>query len=211
MRKTLLAALLAVSLAGCATATERQATTGTPVRKSAPVVAIHPLEADTYAHASVAILPFLVPEGVDPQLGRRVALLYQDILLGKAVFPTVRVLDSSYGDFREALAAGRLADTDLVLAGKINYAVEGTELGGARLDVTVRLLNVRTQATVWSISQAMDQPYSYPNGDLMRVLRDAALMPETRRSVGAPALPNMLMQSAEDMADVMAGSRYVRR
>jgi len=200
-----------VGLAGCATAVERQSSAEVKVQKGVPVVYIHPLEAETYAHATVGVLPFLVPEGMDPKHGQQIAALYQDVLLAKAAFPVVKVLPAAYGDFAEALAAGRLAGIDLVLAGKVNYAVEGTERGGTRLDLTVRLLNVSTGTTVWHIGQAMDQPYDYPRTDLVSRLSGALGPPPIKRPKGAPVLTNMLAQAAVDMTDVMIGSRYVRR
>lgn len=203
--------LVGMALNGCATVTERQSTAAVTVNKGVPVVYIHPLDAETYAHASVGVLPFLLPAAMAPDMGQRVAALYQDVLLGKAAFPTVKVLSTPYGDFDQAMAAGRLAGTELVLAGKINYALEGKELGGTRLDVTVRLLNVQTGKTVWHISQAMDQPYDYPKTDMLHSLGTALSGGPTRRPAGAPVLTNMLAQAAVDMTDVMVGARYVRR
>ncbi|MBA3014787.1 MAG: hypothetical protein KKD63_11875 [Proteobacteria bacterium] len=200
-----------VWITGCATAVERQASSEVRVKKGVPVVYIHPLMAETYSHATVGVLPFLLPEGKDPKFGQQIAALYQDVLLGKAAFPVVKVLPAAYGDFSEALAAGRLAGIDLVLVGKINYAVEGTELGGARLDLTVRMLSVNTGATVWHIGQAMDQPYDYPQTDLVSRLSAALGSPSIKRPAGAPVLVNMLAQAAVDMTDVIVGSRYVRR
>ena len=223
MGKTFVLLSVMVVLTGCATLVERVVSTGgstlierqssaeVKVDKGQPVVYIHPLEAETYAHASVGVLPFLLPDSMDPGMGPRIAALYQDVLLGKAAFPMVKVLEKPYGDFNQAMAAGRLAGTDLVLAGKINYAVEGTELGGSRLDVTVRLLNVNTGKTVWHISQAMDQPYDYPKKDLLHRLSTTFGPPAIKRPRGAPVMTNMLVQVAVDMADVMVGSRYVRR
>lgn len=211
MNKTMVAVWLLMALCGCATVMERQSSAEAEVKKGSPVVSVYPLNAEAYSHASLAVLPFRLPEGMDPKLAVRIALLYQDVLLGKAAFPLVKVVERPYGDFAEALQAGRQADVDLVLAGKVNYAREGTELGGARLDLSVRLLNVGTGATVWSISQAMDQPYDYPRSGMGERLLAVLNPPEIKRSVGAPALTNMLMQSAVDIADVVAGARYVRR
>ncbi len=210
MGKVLAWLSVVVALTGCATVVERQSSAEVKVDKGRPVVYIHPLDAETYAHASVGVLPFLLPASMDPRMGQRIAALYQDVLLGKAAFPTVKVLEKPYGDFDEAMAAGRLAGTELVLAGKVNYAVEGTELGGSRLDVTVRLLNVTTGKTVWHISQTMDQPYDYPRKDALHRLA-TVFGPPIKRPLGAPVVTNMLVQAAVDMADVMAGSRYVRR
>ena len=211
MEKLIVWFLTLLALTGCATVTERRSSAQAEVNKGVPVVFIHPLEAETYNHASVGVLPFLLPEAMDSSFGGRIAALYQDVLLGKAAFPTVKVLATPYGDFNDALAAGRAAKTDLVLAGKVNYALEGTELGGARLDVTVRLLNVSTGMTVWHIAQAMDQPVDYPKNDLLHRLSTVFGPPPIKRSGGAPVLTNMLIQSAVDVADVMVGSRYVRR
>jgi uncharacterized protein YceK len=211
MKKILVYLSLIIALTGCATATERRSSSEVKVNKGVPVVYIHPLEAETYAHATVGVLPFLLPESMDAKMGQRVAALYQDVLLGKAAFPTVKVLAQSYGDFEEALATGRLAGIDLVLAGKINYAVEGMELGGARLDVTVRLLNVSTGKTVWHLNQTMDQPYDYPKTDILHSLAAVMSPPPIKRPLGASVMTNMLTQVAVDMTDVMLGARYVRR
>ena len=211
MARVVIGLVVVWTLAGCATVTERRSTAEVKVNKGVPVVFIHPLEAETYSHASVGVLPFLLPESMDRALGKRIAALYQDVLLGKAAFPLVKVLATPYGDFDEALAVGRAAGIELVLAGKVNYALDGTELGGARLDVTIRLLNVSSGKTVWHITQALDQPLDYPRDDLGHRLSRALGAPPVRRPLGAPVLTNMLVQSAVDMADVVIGSRYVRR
>lgn len=211
MARVISVVLVLLMIGGCATVSERRSTSEVAVNSGVPVVFIHPLEAESYHHASVGVLPFLVPAGVDPAMGGRIAALYQDVLLGKAAFPVVKVLPTAYGDFDEALAAGRLAKTDMVLVGKVNYALEGTELGGARLDITVRLLNVSTGKTVWHINQAMDQPMDYPKSDMRHRLSRAFGAPKIRRPDGAPVLINMLNRAAVDMADVMVGARYVRR
>ncbi len=211
MARLICAVLVLLMINGCATVTERRSSAEVAVNSGVPVVFIHPLEAESYHHASVGVLPFLLPAGVDPAMAGRIAALYQDVLLGKAAFPVVKVLPTPYGDIDEALAAGRLAKTEMVLVGKVNYALEGTELGGARLDVTVRLLNVSTGKTVWHINQAMDQPVDYPKADMRHRLSRALGAPKVRRPGGAPVLINMLNRAAVDMADVMVGARYVRR
>ena len=211
MKKIIVGLSLLFTLSGCATVTERQSSAEVKVNKGVPVVYIHPLEAETYAHATVGVLPFLLPETMDAKMGQRIAALYQEVLLGKAAFPVVKTLTKPYGDFEEAMAAGRAAGVDLVLAGKINYALEGMEMGGARLDVTVRLLNVGTGATVWHLSQAMDQPYDYPKTDILHALAASLSPPPIKRPMGASVMTNMLAQVAVDMTDVRVGSRYVRR
>ena len=211
MAKILVWLMMVGLMSGCATVMERQSSAEVKVNKGVPVVLIHPLEAETYAHATVVVLPFLLPEAMERSMGSRIAALYQDVLLGKAVFPVVKLASSPYGDFSEAVAAGRAAGADLVLVGKVNYALEGTELGGTRLDVTVRLINIATGTTVWHLNQTMDQPYAYPKADLVSRVSGAMSPPPIKRPQGAPVMTNMLAQVAVDMADVLVGARLVRR
>ncbi|NOX25357.1 MAG: hypothetical protein GXP59_04470 [Deltaproteobacteria bacterium] len=196
---------------GCSTITEQQASTQVAVKKGAPVVFIHPLNNQAYAQSSVGIMPFALPANMNAGFGAGAAAIFQDILLGKQTFARVKLLSGQYGNANEAITAGRKGKVDLVLAGRINYALTGTEMGGARLDLTVRLINAKTGKTVWHITQAMDQPMSYPQDDMLHSLLNSVTPPTIRRSNGAPAVANMLAQSAEDMADVMAGVMYVRR
>jgi len=51
----------------------------------------------------------------------------------------------------------------------------------------------------------------YPKTDILHSIFTALQPPAIRRSKGAPVVVNMLAQSAVDMADVMAGARYVKR
>ena len=211
MRKMLFLLFAVCFLAGCSTITEQQSATQVKVKKGAPVVYIHPLDNQAYSLASVGIMPFSLPANMDAHWGTGVAAIFQDIFLGKQVFGRVKLLDGQYGDADEAITAGRKGGVDLVMAGRINYVLEGTELGGSRLDLSVRLINVKTGKTVWHIGQAMDQPMAYPKADMLHSLINAMVPPPIKRSNGAPVVANMLAQSAEDMADVMAGAQYVRR
>lgn len=198
-------------LVGCSTAVERNSTAQVSVDKGMPVVYIHPEDISAYQQASVGVLPFLLPNGLNPEVGVGIGALYKDIFLGKQTFPKVTLIDRSYGSFDEAIVAGREKGMDLVLAGKVNYMLEGTELGGTRVDISVRLLNVTTGATVWYIGQNMDQPMDYPKTDLFNTLLNSTFIQPIRRPAGAPVLTNMFAQSAVDMADVIGGARYVKR
>lgn len=211
MRKILLIFLAAFFLAGCSTITEQQSATQVAVKKGLPVVYIHPIDNQAYSRASVGIMPFSLPANMDARWGVSVASIFQDIFLGKQTFNRVKLLSGQYGDTDEALTAGRKGTVDLVMAGRINYALEGTEFGGSRLDLSVRLINVKTGKTVWHIGQAMDQPMAYPKTDLLHSIFNSISPPPTKRSKGAPVVANMLAQCAVDMADVMGGARYVRR
>ena len=198
-------------LTGCSTMLEKQSSAQVEVNKGAPVVYIYPDDAAAYRQASVGVLPFLLPRGINPEVGLGIGALYKDILLGKHIFSRVKLIRQGYGDYEDAIAAGRQFGTDLVLAGKVNYLLEGTELGGARMDVSVRLLNVNTGATVWHIGQSMDQPVDYPRTDIFNFLISSTFIDPIKRPAGAPALTNMFAQSAVDVADVLTGSPYVKR
>lgn len=200
--------VLAMLASGCSFRDQRSTMYVEP-RTGSPVVYVHPLQ-DAYQEASVGVLPFSVPENVPPAQGVRVAALFKDVLLGKRAFPVVRQLGQGYGDLDEALARGKAAKVDLVLAGRVNYALAATELGGGRVSVSVRLLNVHSGNTVWYIEQAIDQPMDYPDMGMWGRLVDSFGVPVVRPSTGAPPVPNMLAKIAVDMAEVMAGARMVR-
>jgi len=209
--KTYCILLLALTLGACATVSEQNSTSQVDIRKGQPVVYVHPSSTAPYTKASLAVLPFTIPPGMDKAQGQRVSNLFSQVLLGKRTFPTVRRLDTIYGTSEEAIQAGRRAKSDLVLAGGIDYAMEGTEMGGARVELSVRVINVESGNTVWYISENMDQPMDYPNNSFIRRAIGSLNPPRIREANGAPALDNMISQIAVDMADVMSGRRYVRR
>jgi TolB-like protein len=197
-------------LAGCAgqSVVDRPAmTTG------APVVYIHPLVpvAAELNRNSVAVLPFLVPNGMDIGEGEKVAALFRDVLLGKQAFQTVKLVNRHYGSLTEATAIAREAGTNLVLAGRIKYLLSGTRVGGARVELALRVIDVLTGDTVWYIEQAMDQQMDRPDLSLAHRLGSVFSTPPVRAPEGPPAVANMLVHIAVDMADVMAGDRFVAK
>ncbi len=204
--------LLALLLSACSLniGGGRESSLGVAPRKVSPVVYVHPTT-DVYQEATVGVLPFQVPANFAPEQGMALAALFKDVLLGKEIFPVVRQLHTPYGDLDDALAAGRKAGVDLVLAGQLSRALDATEMGGARAAVSVRLLNVHSGATVWYIEQAADQPVDQQDMSFWGRFRDSFSVPEVRPSRGAPALPNLLSLIAQDMAEVMRGARVVRR
>lgn len=209
MRNFVLMLVVLVLGAGCA-GRQPGSTLYVEPRKGSPVVYIHPLQ-NTYQEATLGVLPFRVPENVAAEQGLRVAALFKDVLLGKRAFTVVRQLSQPYGDLDDAAARGKAAGVDLVLAGQVHYAIGGTELGGARVAVAVRLLNVHSGNTVWYIEQAVDQPMDYPDTGFWNRLVESFGIPEVRPSTGAPPVPNMLARIAVDMAEVMAGAGTVSR
>ena len=198
-------------MTGCSTVLDKQSSAQIEVKKGVPVVYIYPEDVGAYQQATVGVLPFLLPKGLSPEVGMSIGALYKDILLGKQIFPRVKLIRQGYCAYDEAISIGRMNGTDLVLAGKVNYLLEGTELGGSRMDISVRLLNVNTGATVWSIGQTMDQPMGYPKTDIFNFLISSTFIAPLKRPAGAPVLTNMFAQSAVDVADVITGARYVKR
>jgi hypothetical protein len=202
---------LLLIMAGCATTTQKQATSLSGVRKGPPVVYVHPLSLAPYKNASIGIPAFIVPDNMGALKAEQVAGLFRDVFLGKRTFLQVKQINGAYGDFPQAIEAGRRAGTDLVLAGVVNYALEGTEFGGARVEVAIRLLNVATGNTVWSIGQSMDQPVAYPDMGFFQRAFASLSLPPIKPSNSGQVLENMLAQIAVDMADVIGGARYVKR
>ena len=210
MRKAIAVVLLGLLLSGCASGQRNWANQPVAVKKNSPVVFIHP-DANTYQEATVGVLPFQMPDNMTREQGEGVAMLFKDVLLGKQAFPRILHLEAPYHDIQEALSLGRKAKVDLVLAGKVNYALEGTQFGGGRVEVSTRLLNVHTGNTVWYIEQSMDQPVAYPKSSTLSRFVAAFNPPEIKPSQAGPVVPNMLAQVAYDMAEVMAGARSVSR
>jgi len=210
MRKGIAVVLLGLFLTGCAPAQKNWANQPVEVKKNSPVVFIYP-DMNTYQEATVGVLPFQVPSNMTQAQGEGVAMLFKDVLLGKQAFPKVLRLEESYLDIPQALALGRKAKVDLVLAGKVNYALEGSQFGGGRVEVSTRLLNVHTGNTVWYIEQSMDQAMAYPKGGTFDLFLAAFNPSEIKPSQAGPVVPNMLAQIAFDMTEVMAGARSVSR
>jgi hypothetical protein len=192
--------LLVLLLAGCSIGSGRQA--GVPIEKNAPVVYIYPLT-DLYRQATVGVLPFQVPTAVQPEQGLRVSALFKDVLLGNRVFPVVRQLTEPYGNLEEALALGREAGVELVMAGTIEHLVAGTELGGARARVAVRLLDTVSGHTVWYVAQSMSQEMDYPDYSFSSRLRRSFSTPSVRPASGEIPTTRMFVGMAADLADVL--------
>ncbi len=208
MRNYIYLLLLTISLlvSGCAI----KEADHVAVRTGSPVVHIYPMGGQ-YEHASALVLSFHVPAGTHPSYGQRVGALFHEVFLSKQTFQTVRFSEHFYGNIDEALEMGRQAGVDLVVAGRINYAMSGGQLGGARADVTLRVLNVKSGNTVWFISQVMDQLMDHPDISLPNRLLSVFNIQDVRSSAGAASLPNMLAHIAVDMSEVMGGARLVTR
>ena len=203
--------LLLIIITGCATVTERESSAQVKIAKGRPVIYVHPASLEPYTQASICIPAFVVPSHMDKNQAGRIAGLFKEVFLGKRTFPKVKQMLEKYGNNQQAIEIGKRAGTDLVLAGTVNYALEGTELGGARVELDIRILNVASGNTVWYISQNMDQPIDYPNNSLLSRTIQSLSPPTIKRANGGPAVANMLSQIAVDMADIMAGSQSVRR
>lgn len=204
--RVLLLCCLALLMAGCGT---RQAD-HVDIRTGAPVVHIYPMGGE-YQEGSALVLPFLVPDKMDPQYGERVGMLFHEVFLSKRTFHTVKNSHKYYGNFEDALALGRKSGVDLLVLGTINYAMGGGQMGGSRVDVSLRVVNVHTGNTVWYMSQVMDQLMDHPDVSLPTRFMSIFSVPRIKTSAGAAAIPNMLAHIAVNMSDVMAGQRMVER
>lgn len=212
MRWIISLSLLIVSLCGCAfTGGQSGAGNGTTVIKNAPVVYVYPLSQLDLKRKTVAVLDFQTPVNVDRAVGAGVAGLFRDVLLGKRAFKGIMLLEKNFYSLQQAVELGRKAGVDLVLAGRVNYELAGYELGGDRLDVSVRLLDTKSGDTVWYLGQTLDKPMTYPKKGLWAELRAALRGPVTRSQSKEPEVTNMLVRVAEDMSDVLAGAKTVSR
>ncbi len=180
------------------------------VRTGAPVVHIYPMGGE-YRQGSALVLPFQVPAEMDPAYGERVGLLFHEVFLSKQTFHTVKTSNKYYGDIEEALSIGRRLGADLVVAGRVNYGMGGGQLGGSRVDVSLRVVNVHTGNTVWYLSQVMDQLMDHPDVSLPMRFLSIFNVPRIKTSAGAASMPNMLAHIAVNMSDVMGGDRLVER
>ena len=205
LRKLLAAGVTLTMLGGCA----GREVALPPVEKGSPVVYVHPLS-ELPMDRAAGVLSFAVPQGMEASVGEQVALLFKDVLMGREAFASVQILPADYVSLADAVTAGRKAGVDYVVAGRVNYLMEGYELGGSAVDVSLRLLSTGSGDTVWYIGQSIRQPQSSPDTTLSRQLRDAFSWSYPSRSqVAAPAVPNMLLRIAEDMSSVMAGAHAV--
>ena len=195
-----------LALGGCAPKSADRA----EIRTGSPVVHVYPVYGE-YHRAKVLVLPFQVPPELDAVYGKRVAALFHEVLLAKRAFQTVKLGDRHYGNRAEAVEMGLEAEVDLVVAGRINYAMGGGQLGGSRVDVSLRVIGVKNGDTVWFISQVMDQLMAHPDQTFITRMASIFTLPKMRTSTGASVVPNMLAHIAVDMCDVIAGAEKVGR
>ena len=200
MRNLGVAIVVAGLLSGCMLPVGSRSSVG----KGDPVVYIHP-DSNMYGLSKVGVLPFHVPSNMRDEQGIAVAALFKDVLMAKQAFPVVKQVNTYYGDFEEAMEIGRDAGVDLVMAGSINYFMEGAGFGGAKVDASIRLLNVKTGNTVWYVEQSLDQAVDYPDTGLINRLSASFLTQpiERRPDVAASATTKMLVRIASAMTDVL--------
>jgi len=168
--------------------------------ESAPVVYIHPLQPGLYRGARVAILPFSAEQY---ELGLTAAAAFRDVFLASGLFKAVFVVDKQVETRTRAIEAA--GDADMVVFARINRAFVDGGVGGAGLDVSLRLLHAKSGDTVWYIRQSLDRPVRWPRKDLVARLGRAMGPEPVLAPSEAAVLPNMLQLMARDMARVMAG------
>jgi len=198
-------------LTGCALRFGGDSSQSRAFEKNAPVVYVHPLNELDRRSLSLGILAFQVPANASPGQGLAVAGLFRDVLLGKETFHSVKLIEKDYDGNGDAVAIGKENGVDLVLAGRVNYYLNGYELGGDRVDLSVRLLDVRSCNTVWYMQQTVDKAVTYPDKSFSGLVSTAFSGSRVRPQAGAPAAVNMLVRIAEDMSSVVAGELTVSK
>lgn len=211
MKSLLLIAMVVLLFSGCSLFKTTPLSFNVETEKGVPIVYIYPLTGVVQQDVVVGALPFASAANLNREDSLGISALFKDVFLGKQVFTTIKQLFTPYSDLEDAVALGREAKVDFVLAGRINYVVEGTELGGSMVDVSLRLLDVYTGHTVWYIEQTMKQQMDQPTVDMVSRLRQSFSPPPIRSSTVLPAIPNMLLKIAVDMAHVMTSTKRVSK
>jgi TolB-like protein/tRNA A-37 threonylcarbamoyl transferase component Bud32/Tfp pilus assembly protein PilF/DNA-binding transcriptional regulator YdaS (Cro superfamily) len=150
---------------------------------------------------SMAVLPFKPLAGTAANDDEYLGVALADALINElnAVHSiAVRPLSAStrYGPDRDAIAAGRELDADLVLDGALERA-------GDRVHVIVSLLRVRDRATLWS------DRFDLPWADIFRV-QDAIADQVTRALTTAPSGEERQRIARRRTANVDAYEAYLK-
>ncbi len=177
-------------------------TAGAGIVESPPVVFVHPLNHELYRGARLAVLPFA---GENRELGMNAAAVFRDIFLASGLFKAVFVVDKQAGTRARARAVA--GDADLVVFARINRAFIDGGVGGAGLDVSLRILHGKSGDTVWYMRQSVERPVRWPRKDFGARLGRAFSPQAVLAPAPAAVLPNMLTVVARDMARVMADRR----
>ncbi|MFO7761350.1 MAG: hypothetical protein R6V20_07025 [Desulfobia sp.] len=205
--RILLSCLLAVTLTGCSCPLPKNKAQTPSTTSYEPRVYIHPASADL-SQASIAVLPFQVPANIEKVRGEEVAALFQQTLLRQQAFHKVKLMPDHYGTLKEAMEIGRDEKLDLVLTGKINYLISGSSLGGGRLNLSLRVIDLTSFDTVWYIEQTVDQAMGYPDNSLFHRLGRIFSTPPIPEEDPALTIPVMLTRISRDISRIIKSGHY---
>lgn len=203
----LLACLLTAVFAGCSPALFGKAGQDPPITSYDPRVYIHPASADL-SQASIAVLPFQIPSDINTVRGREIAALFQQTLLEQQVFHKVKLAPDRYGTVEEAMEIARREQVDLVLAGEVNQIISGSRLGGGRLNLSLRIIDLNSSDTVWYIEQTVDQDMDYPENSLIDRLSRIFSPPRMPEKKVVPAVPIMLTRISQDISRIIKAGNH---
>ncbi|MFP3983791.1 MAG: hypothetical protein ACLFV2_08905 [Desulfurivibrionaceae bacterium] len=205
--KILPAFLLTAVLIGCSPSLPGKPGQDPSITSYNPRVYIHPASADL-SQASVAVLPFQIPADMESVRGREIAALFQQTMLEKQVFHKVKLTPDRYGTVEEAMEIARGEQVDLVLAGEVNQIISGSSLGGGRLNLSLRIIDLDSSDTVWYIEQTVDQDIAYPENSMIDRLKrifSTSRMPEKKV---VPTVPVMLTRISQDICRIIKAGHY---
>ncbi len=191
-----MAVLVFAALAGGCAAFSGERASG--LEESPPVVYVRPLEPELYRGARLAVLPFAA---AGRELGTAAAAVFRDVFLASGLFRSVILVDETAGTRKEALAAARGAD--LALFARVNRAFVDGGAGGSELDISLRVLHVKSGDTVWYIRQRIRRPVNWPRQDLATRLKRTLGPTPPLTPLSPQVMPAMLQTAALDMATVM--------
>ncbi len=115
-----------------------------------------------FRRAKLAVLPFDAPDYA-AGVGTRIAAIYVQELLRRGAFAQPMAMPYSAGSDEEAILMARRENFDLVMRSQIEYLLDGSGAMPTHLDTNVRILDVRSGRTLWSLKQ---KAFSEPGPDV---------------------------------------------
>lgn len=205
--KIFLSCLLAVFMAGCSWSSPENEREMPPTNSHEPIVYIYPVSTDLN-RASIAIPPFRIPADMEAVKGEEVAALFQQTLLREQAFRKAKLVPDPYGTIKEAMKSARSENVDLVMTGKVNYILPGSSLGGGKLNLSIRVIDLNSSDTVWFLEQTVDQEMTYPDNSLLKRLSRIFSPPPVPAKKNAPTIPVMLSRISRDMTRIIKAGHY---
>lgn len=155
----LVAVMLLLGTTGCVT--RMKAISSRPA-KCLPVQVYAQTNPQRYVNAGVCMFSFSAPAYALAVTEELTGVYHQD-LQQNGIFRQVKPVPRSVGADAEAIWWGRHEGCDLVMLGSVLYLLDGSGATPTRLQVGVRILDVRSGTEVWNLKQ---DAYSEPGYDV---------------------------------------------